>query len=310
LKTALQFPPDLRPIQCKVAVLLILESASRPLVHGFSEFASEREVLLLPFRVVDGRVEMKDGGHGRPQITLQDIELTMKDDAAFKTASALAAARVMVIELDGRTADARATAGAKVAEANELASEEWATGDVAGLLQGWVGASRWGARLISLGKAAASSADSAPAAVAASTSGLASGGAQSQPVGTAPIARGNAPATPERQQGGPAAGEFVTDDGTHHLIPQMVGTWSSKDGAQLGEARRVKLIVLPGGLGSIGDQAFVGSTALESITIPPGVVSIGIRASQCCNSLKASRFHLAVHQSAAKRSWGAMRSRA
>jgi hypothetical protein len=87
-------------------------------------------------------------------------------------------------------------------------------------------------------------------------------------------------------QGGSDAGEFVVDDGTRRPLPQAVAEWSSSNSKQLGDARRVKSIVLPRGLASIGMKAFAGFAALESITIRPGIASIGMKAFADCTSLK------------------------
>jgi hypothetical protein len=131
LKAALQFPPNLSPVPGKVAVLLVLEAAARPPVHEFSEYASEQEVLLPPFQSVKVRLAMRHGEHGRPQITLQDLELAMKDDPAFKT-SALAPVR-STVELDGQRLMLEVPRGTSVAEAMKFASEEFGTGEITAL---------------------------------------------------------------------------------------------------------------------------------------------------------------------------------
>jgi hypothetical protein len=74
---------------------------------------------------------MGDGEHGRPQITLQDLELAMKDDPAFKT-SALAPVR-STVELDSQRLMLEVPRGTSVAEAMKFASEEFGTGEITAL---------------------------------------------------------------------------------------------------------------------------------------------------------------------------------
>jgi hypothetical protein len=101
------------------------------------------------------------------------------------------------------------------------------------------------------------------------------------------VTRGPPEEAPVGAEAASAPGEFVLVDGSRRKIPPWEVEWTKATSqTALGDTKLVMWICLPGGVTAIGESAFQGAIALQSVVIPEGCQAIGCSAFGGCLALR------------------------